>query len=147
MKKDFVTNIYTDAYISKDNKVCIDDAPFECNLTQLLPGSFIDEEGYLVSKDKKKKYNLTDALVVAEVDINDIEIIDNIDSDEAKVVGEIVDLVYKGDHYQLIVRTDNEEDFVCVTPYTYNLYDKVGININKDKIRLRLKKELSEYEA
>ena len=45
------------------------------------------------------------------------------------------------------VCSSNEEDFVCVTPYTYNLYDKVGININKDKIRLRLKKELSEYEA
>ena len=147
MKKDFVTNIYTDAYISKNNKVMIDESPFECDLTQLLAGSSIDEDGYLVSKDKKKKYDLTDADVVAEIDINDVEIVDDINADEVEAVGEIVDLVYKGDHYQLIVRTDSEEDFVCVTPYTYNLNDKVGIKVNKDKIRLRLKKDINEYEA
>lgn len=146
MKKDFVTNIYTDSYINKENKVVIDETPFECDITQLLPHSVVTDDGYLESKDNKKKYDLTDAPVVCEVDISNVEIVDDIESEEATVVGEIVDSVYKGDHYQLIVRTENEEDFVCVTPYTYNLFDKVGIHIDKKYIRLRLKKEISEYE-
>ena len=146
MKKDFVTNIYTDAYIDKDLHVIIDDKPFDCELTQLIPNSVIDENGLLFVKETNKHYDVKDANVVAEVDINNIELVDDINSDEAQAVGEIVDIVYKGDHYQLIVRTDDEEDFVCITPYTYNLNDKIGIHIDKKNIRLRLKKEMSEYE-
>ena len=146
MKKEFTTNIYTDASITRDNKVLIDDTPFDCNVTQLIPTSYFDEEGYLVSKETKKRYDLTDANVVAEVDIADVKLVDDIDSEEAIVVGEIIDSVYKGDHYQMIVRTENEEDFVVVTPYTYDINDKVGINIKPEKIRLRLKKEISNYE-
>lgn len=146
MKKDFVTNIYTDAYINKNNQVMIDECPFDCDITQLIPNSILNEDGNLYVKETKKTYNLEDADVVAEIDIANVEIIDDINSNEAQVVGEIVDSVYKGDHYQLIVRTDDEEDFVCVTPYTYNLNDKVGIHIDSKNIRLRLKKEITEYE-
>ena len=146
MKKDFTTNIYTDAWINKENKVMIDDMPFDLDITQLLKDSFVDEEGYLVSKDKKHRYDLNDADVVAEVSIEKVEIIDDLESKEVQAIGEIVDSVYKGDHYQLIVRTINEEDFVLTTPYTYNLNDKVGIHIKKEDIKLRLKKEISQYE-
>ena len=146
MKKDFTTNIYTDAWINKGNKVMIDDMPFDVDITQLLKDSFVDEEGYLVSKDKKHRYDLNDADVVAEVSIEKVEIIDDLESKEVQAIGEIVDSVYKGDHYQLIVRTINEEDFVLTTPYTYNLNDKVGIHIKKEDIKLRLKKEISQYE-
>ena len=146
MKKDFVTNIYTDAYIDKDLHVVIDDKPFDCELTQLIPNSVLDEDGLLFVKETNKHYDVKDATVVAEVDINNVELVDDINSDEAQAVGEIVDIVYKGDHYQLIVRTDDEEDFVCITPYTYNLNDKIGIRIDKKNIRLRLKKEMGEYE-
>jgi len=146
MNKDFNTNIYTDAWINKNNEVMIDDSPFECDITQLLKDSFVDKDGYLVSKDKKHRYDLNDADVVAEVSIEKVEIIDDIESKECQAIGEIVDSVYKGDHYQLIVRTENEEDFVLVTPYTYNLFDKVGIHIKKEDIKLRLKKEVNNYE-
>ena len=146
MKKDFTTNIYTDAWINKENKVMIDDMPFDVDITQLLKDSFVDEEGYLVSKDKKHRYDLNDADVVAEVSIEKVEIIDDLESKEVQAIGEIVDSVYKGDHYQLIVRTINEEDFVLPTPYTYNLNDKVRIHIKKEDIKLRLKKEISQYE-
>ena len=144
MKKDFTTNIYTDAWINKNNQVCIDDVPFDCNILQLVEGGK-EEEGYIVDK-KGKKYDFNDADVVAEVGLDKIEIIDDIESEESQIVGEIVDSVYKGDHYQYIVRTENEEDFVCLSSYTYNLYDKVVININKNDIKLRLKKEVSNYE-
>ena len=146
MKKDFITNIYTDAYINDKNQVVIDDQPFDCNVTQLIKDSKLDEDGYLEVSKTKKKYDLKNADVVAEIDIDKIEIVDDISSDECQCVGEIVDLVYIGDHYRLIVRTDTEEDFVLNTPYTYNIHDKVGIHVKKEDIRLRLKKEVTEYE-
>ena len=146
MKKDFITNIYTDAYINDKNQVVIDEQPFDCDVTQLIKDSKLDEDGYLVVNKTKKKYDLKNADVVAEIDIDKIEIVDDISSDECQCVGEIVDLVYIGDHYRLIVRTDTEEDFVLNTPYTYNIHDKVGIHVKKEDIRLRLKKEVTEYE-
>ena len=147
MKKDFITNIYTDAYINDKNEVMIDEQPFMCDVTQLIKDSRLDEDGYLLVAKTKKKYDLKNADVVAEVDIDKIEIVDDIASDLCQCVGEIVDLVYIGDHYRLIVRTDDEEDFVLNTPYSYNIHDRVGIHINSKDIRLRLKKEVSEYEV
>lgn len=144
MKKDFTTNIYTDAWINKENEVMIDEKPFKCNILQLVEGGkFVD--GEIVDK-KNKKYDFNDADVVAEVALDKIEIIDDIESEDALIVGEIVDSVYKGDHYQYIIRTDSEEDFVCVSNYSYNLFDKVGINIKPEDIKLRLKKEVNNYE-
>ena len=146
MKKDFVTNIYTDAYINDKNQVCIDEQPFDCDVTQLIKDSKLDEDGYLVVNKTKKKYDLKNADVVAEIDIDKIDIVDDIASDDCQCVGEIVDLVYIGDHYRLLVRTDDEEDFVLNTPYSYNIHDKVGIRVKSGDIRLRLKKEVTEYE-
>src|SRR5574344_1264286 len=146
MKKDFQTNIYTDAYINNQNQVMIDEQPFECDVTQLIAGSKLDDEGYLIVNKTKKKYDLKNADVVAEVDIDKINIVDDIASDECQCVGQIVDLVYIGDHYRAIIRTEDEEDFVLNTPYSYNLHDRVGIHIKSEDIRLRLKKEVSEYE-
>lgn len=145
MKKDFTMNIYTDAWIDRDNNVCIDDVPFECDVTQLVEGGKLDEDGNVVGKDKKV-YNFDDADVVAEVALDKIEIVDDIESEYATITGQIVDNVYKGDHYQYIIRTENEEDFVVTSSYSYNLNDTVGVHINKKDIKLRLKKEVSNYE-
>ncbi len=146
MKKDFLVNIYTDAWIDKNNHVMIDDTPFDCDVTQLLAGSSLDEDGYLISQDKAHKYDLKDADVVAEIAKDKIDIIDDIESEEAQIVGSIVDSIYVGDHYRYIVRTENEEDFVLDSQYSYNLDDKVGLKVNKEDIKLRLKKEVSVYE-
>ena len=145
MKKDYTVNTYTDSWINKNNQVMIDESPFDCDITQLLPGSFI-EEGYLVSKDKAHKYDLNDADVVAEIALDKIDVVDDISSDECQVVGQIVDSIYIGDHYRYIVRTENEEDFVFTSQYSYNLNDTIGLKVNAKDIKLRLKKEVSNYE-
>ena len=146
MKKDFTMNVYTDAWIDKNNNVMIDDVPFECVITQLLSGSSIDEDGYVISKDGQHKYDFNDADVVAEIPLDKIDVVDDIESDECEVVGEIVDLIYVGDHYRYILRTENEEDFVFVSTYSYNLNDTIGLKVKKKDIKLRLKKEVTEYE-
>lgn len=139
MAKEFSSNKY-DGYITKKNTVCFADGEFDCDVTQLYPGSFVDEEGYLITPEGDK-IDLTDADVSVEVGLKDIEISD--DEDAGGAVGNIVSMIYKGDHYQLIVRTDeNEEDFVFDTEDTWNENDRVSVIIPKDKIKLTLKKEV-----
>ena len=59
--------------------------------------------------------------------------------------GSIIGAVWIGDHYQYIVRNENEDDFVCNTPYAWNIGDKVSIKLPVSKISLRLKKGLDNY--
>ncbi len=144
MKKSLVKNVYTDAWINKHNEVMISEDPYEANLTQLLAGSSIDEDGYLISKEGKK-YNLNDADVIAEVAIADVQITDGHDNGQSN--GIVISSVYKGDHYQIIVRTEEEEDFICDSPYTYNEGDLVSVSIKRDAIKLTLKGEIAKYEV
>ncbi len=139
MAKEFSSNVY-EGYITKYNTVCFGDGEFECDVTQLYPNSFLDEDGYLITQDGDK-IDLTDVDVKVEVGLKDIEISDH--EEDGGAVGNIISIIYKGDHYQLIVRTDeNEEDYVLDTEYTWNENDRVSIIIPKDKIKLSLKQEI-----
>ena len=143
MKKELTTNLYPEAWINKNNEVMISEDPFECDVTQLLPGSHLDEEGYLVGKDGKK-YDLNDADVIAEIFMADLQITDGHDNGQSN--GEVISSIYKGDHYQVLVRTEEEEDFYVDTEYTYNEGDLVSISVPKDKIKLTIKGNIGKYE-
>ncbi len=139
MAKEFSSNKY-DGYITKRNTVCFGDGEFECDVTQLYPGSILDEEGYLITAEGER-IDLTDVDVEVEVGLKDIEICNN--ADKGGAIGNIVSMIYKVDHYQLIVRTDeNEEDFVFDTEDTWNENDRVSVIIPKEKIKLSLKQEI-----
>ena len=140
MHKNYSTNIYQ-GYITKDNKVAFADGIFDCDLTQLIPNSTLDEEGYLVD-EKGVKYDLYDADVIVQVPVEAIELSD--DTEVGQAEGEIIQIIYKGDHYQVLVRND-EDDFIVDTEYTWNENDKVGVTIPANKISLKLKGEASKY--
>ena len=140
MHKNYSTNIYQ-GYITKDNKVAFADGIFDCDLTQLIPNSILDEEGYLVD-EKGVKYDLYDADVIVQVPVEAIELSD--DTEVGQAEGEIIQIIYKGDHYQVLVRND-EDDFIVDTEYTWNENDKVGVTIPANKISLKLKGEASKY--
>ena len=72
MKKEFVSNTY-EGYIDKNNNVVFAEGEFECDVTQLIPKSHLDEEGYLITADGEK-IDLTDVDVNVEVGLKDIEI-------------------------------------------------------------------------
>ena len=142
MKKELTANIYDDAYIDKQNRVVISESAFECDITSLVPGSVLDGEGYVVGPDGTR-YDFTDADVKAEIGLKDIEILDD---EEAGIVrGEIVSIIYKGDHYQLTIRTPEDEDFVLDTEYTYDENDLVGLDVKPQAIKLTLKGEAKKY--
>mgnify|MGYP001767593512 CR=1 FL=1 len=142
MKKEFTTNVYADAWINKNNEVVITDGVFPVDLTQLIPGSKMDDEGYVVDA-KGIKYDFNDADVTAEIAFNDIEIIDN--ETDGQIAGEIIQIIYKGDHYQVIIRTPEQEDFVVDTEYTWNEFDKVSIKVEPKKIKLKLKGDVKNH--
>jgi len=142
MKKEFITNVYADAWINKNNEVVITDGVFPVDLTQLVANSKMDDEGYVVDA-KGVKYDFNDADVTAEIAFNDIDIIDN--ETDGQISGEIIQIIYKGDHYQVIIRTPEQEDFVVDTEYTWNEFDKVSIRVDPKKIKLKLKGDVKNH--
>ncbi len=146
MEKEIESNVY-DGYITKDNTVCFGDGEFLCDVTTLYEGSMLDEEGYLITK-KGERLDLTNVDVTVEVGLKSIQIEDlkndsDIDYDDNYgAIGKIIQIIYKGDHYQLIVRTEeNEEDFVFDTEDTWNENDIVRVVIPKEEIKIKLKEE------
>lgn len=142
MKRQFSSNVY-EGYVNKNNQVCFAEATWDCDVTSLLKDSHIDEEGYLCDQNGKK-YDLTDADVTIEFDMKDVEISDNLE--EGNIVGEIIEMVYIGDHYQLVVRTENEDDFVVDTEWTWNEHDRVSVKVDPKNMKLILKGDISKYE-
>lgn len=142
MKKEYTSNVYVDAWIDKNNKLVISDGVFPCDISQMLKGSHVDEEGYLIGPDGQK-FDLNDADVIAEIPIEAVEIMDGYDQGEAN--GVVIDSVYKGDHYVVIVRTEEEEDYVLSTQYTYNVGDQVSVHVKPEDIKLTLKGDMKKY--
>ncbi len=136
MEKVYTVNRY-DGVITKTNKVEFGDGEFECDVTQLYAGSSLDEEGYLITAQGEKT-DLAGTEVNVEVDTHDIIMTDDISAGGAQ--GNIISMIYKGDHYRYIVRTEeNEEDYVLSCPDLWNTGDLVGIIIPKEKIKISLK--------
>ncbi len=135
MKKKFRVNKFS-GVITKRNTVEFGDGEFDCDVTQLYPGSHLDEEGYLITA-KGEKLDLTDVEVNVEVGLHDITMSDNLDEGGAQ--GHIISLIYKSEYYRYIVRTENEEDYVLACEDLWNENDLVSLIIPKDKIRLTLK--------
>ena len=74
----------------------------------------------------------------------DIEISD--DQEAGNITGEIISMIYRGDHYQVIVRTEDGDDFVLDTEWMWNENDLVSIKIDPSKIKLTLKGDITKYE-
>ena len=142
MKRAISTNVF-EGYINKNNQVCFAEATWDADVTTLVKDSHIDEDGYVVASTGQK-YDFTDADVTVEIEMNAIEISDDLEA--GNLVGEIIEMVYIGDHYQLVVRTEDEDDFVVDTEWTWNEFDKVSISVKKEMMKLTLKGDIARYE-
>lgn len=136
MRKVYTVNKY-DGVITKNNTVEFGDGEFDCDVTSLYKGSHLDEDGYLITANGEK-LDLTGTEVTVEVDTHDIFMSD--DKTAGGVTGNIISMIYKGDHYRYIVRTEeNEEDYVLSCPDLWNTGDYVSLIIPREKIKLTLK--------
>ena len=109
----FVTNINSDYTLDFNGKV------INCDLTKVIPKSsmknnvLVDENNEAIDTAKLK--------VMVSIQPYDIRMSDNVD--EGLVSGHIINLIYKGDHYSYVVRTE------------YG-----GLVMPEDKMKFQLKK-------
>ena len=135
MKKPFVSNFY-DGYITKDYKVEFANAEFDVDVLPLFPGAKIDENEVLID-DKGNEIDVVDMEINVEVPFEAITISD--DPEASDIHGHIISLIYLGDHYEIMVRTDEEEDFILNSPDLWNENDEVSVIIDKSQIHLSRK--------
>ena len=146
MEKTYDENEYVDAYIDGDNDVVIGEDAFPVDVTQLVEDGVLQEDGTVLCPATKKVYDFRkEAKVVAVVALEKVILSDDLSQGHSS--GEILSAVWIGDHYQYLVRTDDEEDFICNSPYSWNEGDLVSIEVAKEDIKLRLKGSLDAYEV
>ena len=135
MKKPFVSNFY-DGYITKDYKVEFANAEFDVDILPLFPGAKINENEVLVDENGNE-IDVVDMEINVEVPFEAITISD--DPDASDIQGNIISLIYLGDHYEIMVRTEEEEDFILNSPDLWNENDTVSVIIDKSQIHLSRK--------
>ena len=140
MKKEFTSNIF-EGYINKNNQAVFAGGEFDVDVTQLYPDSKLDKNGYLVTK-QKERIDLNDVDIKVDIPFDAVEINDNPETSQTS--GEIIQIVPKADHYQIIVRYDEDNDFIVDTDYLWNEHDIVGINVKKDDIKIKLVEKHNE---
>lgn len=128
-------NIY-EGIVTAIDKVSFGDGEFDCDVTKLYPGSKVDNNS-LVAVDGNR-INIVGASVTVKVLDTAPSMSDDIDAGGTK--GNIISLIYKGDHYQYIVRTKSGEDIHLHDQYLWNENDYVSIIIPKESIELSLKR-------
>ena len=122
-----------DGELTRDYTVRFADGEFECDLTKLYPNSRMTENGILVDENGNG-INTADVPVTVTVPIEAVTMSD--DREKGGTCGNIISLIYKGDHYHYIVRTENEEDIHLHDEYIWNEQDYVSIIIPKESIEL-----------
>ncbi len=128
-------NIFA-ADITKDFHLEYNDKPIDTSVTEIIKGSrrtdsgLIDAMGDVIDPKKVK--------IMISIRPDDIRLTD--DKDEGLVSGYISDLIYKGDHYRYVVKTESGQDFVVHNEYLWNMDDNVGLIMPVDRMRFSLKK-------
>ena len=137
IEADSSQNVF-DGVLTKDYTVEFADGEFECDVTQLYPGSSINEEGTLVDAEGEE---IEVAGVEVEVHVPAADVTMSDDLEAGNVCGNIISLIYKGDHYHYIVRTKNEEDIHTHDEFLWNEEDYVSVSIPKESIKLAFKNQ------
>lgn len=123
--------------LDKDYRLAFLGGMLDCDLTALIPGSafsadgaLVDAHGDMIEPDRIK--------VIVSVNPDDITMSD--DKEAGILRGHIINLIYKGDHYSYVVRTEEDEDFIVSDEYLWNMDDYVSLLIPKDKFHYAIKK-------
>ncbi|MCL2752105.1 MAG: ABC transporter ATP-binding protein, partial [Firmicutes bacterium] len=105
MKKTRIVNDFHGA-VTDDGTVGFIDAEFEC-----------DTAGYEAGDRVHIRFPF-DAVAIED------------DESDGVLGGNIVSLLYKGSHYQAVIRTDDDWDIYVNTTYEWDIGDRVGVNID-----------------
>jgi spermidine/putrescine transport system ATP-binding protein len=126
-----------EASITKDYQVEFLEGDLPCDVTEAFPGSTINSQGVLVDSNGNE-IDIEKVRVIISIKPDEITMSD--DEEQGVVRGHIINLIYKGDHYSYVIRTDKEEDFIVDDEYLWNMGDYVSLIIPKESVNLSLKK-------
>lgn len=122
--------------VGSDYKLTFNDTQFNKDLSKLILGSKI-EDGVL-KNFAGEEIDISRIRVIASIQPGDIELSDNID--EGLVSGRIINLIYKGDHYSYVVRTEEGYDLIVDDEDLWNMDDQVGLILPEDKLKFTVKR-------
>ena len=128
---------YFEADINSDFRLEFNGKILDTSVTKIIRGSkrledgtIVDANGDVIDPHKTR--------IIAAIRPEDIEMTDQVD--EGLVDGYISDLIYKGDHYSYVIRTELSQDFIVDDEYLWNMDDHVGLIMPTEKMSFRLKK-------
>jgi spermidine/putrescine transport system ATP-binding protein len=107
-----------------------------CDLAKIIPGA-TEKDGVILNA-KGEEIDREKIRVLVSIQPGDIELSDN--AKAGLVSGNIINLIYKGDHYSYVVRTEHGHDLIVDDEYLWNMGDKVGLVMPEDKMTFTLKK-------
>ena len=107
-----------------------------CDVKLLIPGA--KEEGGVLFDAHGNEIDYHRLKVNIAIKPRDIKMSD--DENEGLVCGHISNLIYIGDHYRYVVRTEEEIDFIVSDEYLWNMGDYVSLIIPEDKLKFTLKR-------
>lgn len=123
--------------LDKDYRLTFLGGMLDCDLTTLIPGAAFNTDGALA--DAHGDVIEPDRIrVIVSVKPDDITMSD--DKEAGILRGHIINLIYKGDHYSYVVRTEEDEDFIVSDEYLWNMDDYVSLLIPKEKFQYAIKK-------
>jgi len=129
------TNVFR-VDINSDHKFEFNGHVIERSLTKVLKGSKRNEDGMLVDANGEI-IDPAKLKVTVTMDPVDIKMTDNVD--EGMIEGRISNLIYKGDHYSYVIKTEMGQDFIVDDEYLWNMDDIVGLILPKDKMKFTIK--------
>ena len=130
------TNYFT-VDINENFRLEFNGKPLDTSVTKIIKGSRRNEDGTLVDANGEP-IDPVRTRIVAAIEPQDIKMTDHVE--EGLVDGYISNLIYKGDHYSYVIRTELEQDFIVDDEYLWNMDDHVGLIMPVEKMNFRVKK-------
>ncbi|MCF0116852.1 MAG: ABC transporter ATP-binding protein, partial [Bacilli bacterium] len=137
MKKPFTSNYY-DGHITKNYLVNFAEVDHKFDILKVIPGSKFNDDDVLVDAITGDEIDVDGLQVSVEIGFDDIELSDNLDASD--IQGEILEMIYLGDHYEVTVwDEESEEEFIVNSPFLWNIGDKVALIIKEEELNVTLK--------
>ncbi len=122
--------------VDENYRLTILDGVIDCDVKSLIPGAR-DSDGILVdahgNEIDHKRLKVIVTIKPREIRMSD-------DASAGLVCGHIINLIYIGDHYRYVVRTDSEVDLIVSDEDLWNMGDYVSLDIPQEALHFTLKK-------
>lgn len=125
-----------EADITKNYELDYNGKTIACDLVRIIQGSYMKND--VLYGANGEELDIEKTKIQIAIKPSDIEMTDNID--DGITYGNIISLIYKGDHYSYVVRTAHGHELFVDDEYLWNNGDAVGLIMSEDKMTFTVKK-------